>query len=935
MANPPELGLESVTKKSTDTPLILNLNLADSITTSDPVSRVGRTPPDAKDLQTGSSPFKRRAAEEEAGDQQGASQGGKPPNVVCEGDKCYIPGKGPEKEKPGSGSSFKLVELDIVQPNDTTATAPPVATPDASKREKGVKTPAAEEAVPGGVTPIPDVVRQELPEVVFPEDLLFPGFQLESPAPDTTKETLSKVEVPAPREVQPVGVVGRDEAGLAQHLKYPDNRERHIHRENNQVTEITTKDAEGTLKLVKRDGHWYARSQGLESEFKGTVEVDDNTGDVKFGIGQNTSRIEKADGSIKLETVTTSGAVLSANERNVVDEVIRKDKSGVKLVDANTIMETSPDGKAITWKKESEQWTAEGQEPRTAFAINSDGSVSYEADGITHRITDAGAHSVRAEGHATLHLDETGHVKGATTADGKHERSYKPFGETSDLQVVTLEDKTNGQIRTYTRASSDSLAWNVTDEKGRAMGVWHGEVKLDNDGTHSVRSCATDSFGRPIKPGQNDKWTVYGTDGSVTKQQFNADKTRSTFNGDNLVAFNGNGTKIELAEADGQPVIKISDTASGTTVSWTRGADSQWRSDAKESTEVRKDMKFTSTGDLSYETSRSEKVTVHNDKSTTVVGADKIVLDYNASNELVSSRKGDQQRTYVHKDGAVASVTERDLRTKQERVIFERKPANEETRTHIALSSNGELSYQNADGTAVIERTDGLHLELDPSGDTTKVVNGNLTRDFKYLGEGANKTLVEIKDSRPHGSSTYAETWTRRANEDGSLSDTYEGKNSLGQDLPARCGLTPCADGEYEYRLADEAEGSVAKVAKMSMPELARTSATIERPVTTDRALSASPAPVIERASVPQCNGRVCDNRAVYRSQVEIPSGCPTMRPATPTCTPGGSCAPRTIGTPYYSGNQYRTSWSSCSPCNSNYSQGRPVMNFIRGGRRR
>lgn len=933
MANPSEIGLETVTKKSTESTSTV-LNLANTMPISERLTRVADQPAvPATDNSGGlsfASPFKvATPAPAKAEKEESGTKSAKPEGLICIDDKCYLPGTEPKGKLPLAEVDEFNFDFDI--PEDPTASAPAATRPDAA-------TPKAKDAT---MPVVPETTS--FPDFLVPE-LFVPATATEAtpkPGSGSAEATPRSVDAaPLPKEVKAnTGSIEFDDNCHVSEITYPGGRHRAVGRENEELTSLTTKDSEGTLKLVQRDGHWYAQTQGLETELKGGVEVDDSTGDVVFGTGKDTWRREKPDGSVKLEHLTANGARISTDEKQKITEsVTRKDGSAVRSVDSTTIVEEAAGEQpaTVTWKKDGDQWKAEGKEPRTNFQIKADGSVSYESAGLKHVHTDAGAHSVSMEGHATLHLDDSGFIKGATTADGKHERVYDTFEKSSDLKMVTLEDKTTGEKRTYTRPDKDSLSWVVTNEEGKTTGTWYGEVKLDSNGTHSVRSCATDSAGRPIKPAQNDAWSVTSTDGVTTKQQFNADNTRATLNGNDVIAFNGNGRKLELGTTDGTTTIKVSDTVAAGNVTWTRGADDLWRSDVKDSTEVRKNMTFTATGDLSYETDKGVRVTVHSDRSR-VETADKVALEYNADNVLTGSRKGDMQRTFVRQNGQVQSVKETDLRTKQEKVLFERKPEGEETRTHVALSETGELSWQNADGSAVIERADGLHVELDQAGDTTKVVQGNLTRDFKYLGEGDQKTLVEIKDTRPHGSANYSETWTRAANEDGSLGANFQGKDSFGRDLPTRCGLTACADGEYEYRLEGDANDAAVRIAKMTMPEIqpvARTSA----PVVTERTPVVTTAPqVIERtaAVVPQCQGKVCDNRAVYRSQVEVPAGCPTMRPATPSCTPGGSCAPRQVGTPYYSGNPYGTSWSAPGSCNSGYAPNRPVLNFFRGGGRR
>lgn len=112
------------------------------------------------------------------------------------------------------------------------------------------------------------------------------------------------------------------------HLEYPsgDKTRDILFDKNDEAIEIISKDDSGTVRLVNKDGKWFAKLQDLELPVPGTIEAKRN-GDVSFQLSAVHIRTEKSDGSTISEKSNADGSQVSFNAENQIIKLSRKDGS--------------------------------------------------------------------------------------------------------------------------------------------------------------------------------------------------------------------------------------------------------------------------------------------------------------------------------------------------------------------------------------------------------------------------------------------------------------------------------------------------------------------------------------------------------------------------------------------------------------------------------
>ncbi len=616
-----------------------------------------------------------------------------------------------------------------------------------------------------------------------------------------------------PRQDQ-VSPVFFDQSGYATDIAYPNNKMRHIERDpqTHEAKVITTTTGEGTTRLVNQNGRWFMEVQGMQLPFPGKIEAGKN-GDIAMQTSADGIwRVEKPDGTITEEKENADGARISYDVNHRLSKITRQDGTTYEQPNSTTIIETHPGARPIVWSKqggEASIWTADsGAQARRNLTLSENGSVAFEdANGIKHTINGRGLETLEGAGLGKITPDASGRTAEVETADGKKVRKYEYFDDKGqDIKSITIVDKEKNSTTVYTRESADSKNWRSD------RGSWYGEIKVSADGVHSIRSSSR--YRSNDDDSKGGKWTSYHPDGRETTDQLNADGSRASYDKENnLVSYRSNdGVRIDRVNDQ----ITHYDPKIGQTIKWTKDADGSWKSDSERFKDSRKDLAFNTAGELSYTNDRGGKVQEHRDGSKQILEKDGTKLDFDRDGQIVKATKGNLERTFVRDGEGIKSVIDRNLSTKEERAIFDRRPPGEENRTNIFVSPNGDLSYQNPDGSAVIERSNMLHLELDKDGDLTRVVGPKSTREFRYIGEGDNKTLVSLTDTRKSEKGDKVENWSRVANPDGSFSNEFRSKDEKGNDRKSRYNITPCADGEYEYRLASDKAGDKVHVERLT-----------------------------------------------------------------------------------------------------------------------
>ncbi len=595
-------------------------------------------------------------------------------------------------------------------------------------------------------------------------------------------------------------------SGYVTDVAYPDGKMRHIERDpqTHEATLIVTEDREGSTKLSKQGGQWFMEVQGMALPFPGKVEVSKD-GDVSMQTTSNgVWRVEKANGDVTEEKENADGARVSFDSNHRLAKITRQDGTCLVQQNENIIVEARPGRNPIIWSNNGGVWTSDAADrPRKNLSLRDDGTVTFEdQSGIKHTVNGRGIETLEGAGFGRITPDASNRPSVVETADGKRLRKYEYFDEKgSDIKSVTIIDREKSSSVSYTRDSADSKQWKSE------RGSWSGEIKVSSDGVHSVRAAG-------YNQNSDSKWTSYHPDGRETTDSFANDGARLSYDKNNvLVSYRGpDGVRIDKLDNR----VTHYDPTHGGTVTWSKGADGMWTSDSPQFKDARKDINISASGEFSYVNDKGGKVQEHRDGSKQIVDRDGTKLDFDRNGEIIRATKGNLERTFIRDSAGIVSVRDRNLSSKEEKSIFDRRPAGQENRSKIFVDRNGDLSYQNPDGSAVIERSNMLHIDLDKDGDIKRVVGPKSTREFQYVGDGDTKSLASIVDTRKTEKGEKTESWTRVANPDGTLSNEFRGVDDKGKALKSRYSVTPCADGEYEYRLATDRPGEKIHVERLN-----------------------------------------------------------------------------------------------------------------------
>jgi hypothetical protein len=647
-----------------------------------------------------------------------------------------------------------------------------------------------------------DLLAAQLPDKLDQKAVANPGFKpLDIP---------NYYPVDRASDIQSGPKIGYDQSGFVTDINYPDGKMRHIDRDQttHEATAIFTQDRDGITKLVNQNGTWFMEVQGMNLPFPGKIDVSKD-GDIAMQTNASgVWRIEKANGSVSEEKENEDGARASFDSNHQIAKITRKDGASFEQLDQNRIVESHPGSKPITWTNLGGLWTSDsGDKPRKNMAMHDNATVTYEdSNAVKHTINGRGIETLEGAGMGKITPDISGRPQEVETADGQKVRKYTYFDEVgSDIKSVTIVDKKDNSTVTYSRESKDANQWR--NEKG---GYWQGNIKVSPDGVHSVRSS---QYGAE----ESGKWTSYHPDGRQTSDTINLDGSRSSYDESGaLVSFRGaDGSRMDRFSINGRDTIQHYNPKIGETITWTKGSDGFFKSDSARFPDARKDLTFSTNGEQNYSNEKGARVLERRDGTKQIVEKDGTKLDVDEKNQTVRATKGNLERTFIRDDNGIVAVRDRNTTSKEERIIFERRPAGEENRSNINIAPNGDLSYQNPDGSAVIERSNMLRLDLDKDGDITRVVGPKGSRVYQYIGEGDHKVVANVLDTRKTEKGEKTEQWTRVANPDGTLSNEFRSRQDDGKDRKPRYNLTPCAEGEYEYKLASDKPGDKAHVEKL------------------------------------------------------------------------------------------------------------------------
>ncbi len=278
-------------------------------------------------------------------------------------------------------------------------------------------------------------------------------------------------------------------------ITYPDGRNREFGRDAaGNLNSVTTRDSQGTSKLVKENGKWAAEIEGRRLPLPGAV-ILSAQGTLSLPLEPaGTFRTETVAGGVFTEKSNASQARVALNADGRIERITHKDGRSLSPVyengSLNQIVEEKGDGsKPVTWKKQRDIWSSDQQPPqqRLNMELHENGNLSYTGcDGLKHIVRGNGAQLLEGPGKGKFSFDRQGRISSIEYADGKTIRSFAYDGDTNKINSVTVDDKIKQTKRIYAR-NGNSDSWTITDGAGKNTGTWSGDVTLSPDGIYSVK----------------------------------------------------------------------------------------------------------------------------------------------------------------------------------------------------------------------------------------------------------------------------------------------------------------------------------------------------------------------------------------------------------------------------------------------------------------
>lgn len=349
--------------------------------------------------------------------------------------------------------------------------------------------------------------------------------------------------------------------------------------------------------------------------------------------------------------------------------------------------------------------------------------------------------------YAKATRDDSGRIKSIryNKDNSTYSFTYRPDGK-SLARVVVSNEKT-GTVTDY-RYSGNGDEWQVFDGNGWLRGIWHGDLRVASDGTYSQRA------GRNGTTAPDQFWQSFKLDGTVLKQWFADNGTVSTYDSKERLtkAERPDGVTLTCEYAADGKALKITQGKDSKLKTWAKQADNRWTCDSKEHPEFRQNLGFRWTGELTYLTTDGIKWIEKSDGKKRLSKPDGsiVLVDANGLVYKVYNLSGDY-RTYEYSAGKLSKCT---TVTAEGKWVWDASKDNNQRR-NLAVSATGEINYELADGSQVLETTNFASLKKNKAGELIEVVfpNGS-KRSFEYNG----KALAAVVDSNAAGNQSA--TWT-------------------------------------------------------------------------------------------------------------------------------------------------------------------------------
>ncbi|HEY9679520.1 MAG TPA: hypothetical protein V6C76_16040 [Drouetiella sp.] len=303
-----------------------------------------------------------------------------------------------------------------------------------------------------------------------------------------------------------------DRDGYVNKIEYPAERKtREFGRDSNgEINKLVTTTDKGQYTYTKEGGDWIYNAPNGKKYKAPDMMLDDN-GDFTKVVKDGVALTQRPDGSTYEESINAVGARVHLDENGRPDSVKRPDCSSVKASynengNLSQIVEHQ-DGKSITWNSDKKgNWISNEMPPQAVrdLKLETNGNLTYTSGETKYTVRSNGAELAERKGSEQCKFDEQGRMTSLKTAAGNGILTFSYSGSNEQPSSVQIKDQSRHTSKTYVHEPAKG-GWTQYDENNKSIGVWKGDIRVQDDGTYSIKA-------------KGDGWSDYHPNGKTEKE---------------------------------------------------------------------------------------------------------------------------------------------------------------------------------------------------------------------------------------------------------------------------------------------------------------------------------------------------------------------------------------------------------------------------------
>ncbi len=612
--------------------------------------------------------------------------------------------------------------------------------------------------------------------------------------------------------------VTTDNSGRVSKVSYPDEgKSREFGRDTNgDINKLTTTTKDGQWNYTKENGEWLLHGDNGKKTVAPGFEIS-REGEFSRYLENGEVQIQGLDGKIVKEHANVIGGQVRVNSEGQVEKVTRPDGSvlsanyeGGKLT---SISQQTKDGSTINFTRQNIDskdgdtvWKSDEAQPRTLtnVELSKNGNLAFTSeDGIKHIKRSNGGEIEEGSGKGKYQFDNEGRVTVIENADGKKSRTFTYSERNLEPNTAKIVDKEKNESNLF-QQTQDKSGYSLSSAAGQSS-VWPGEIKIQDDGTYSIR--ANDGAAN------KNIWDSFYPDGTKQKESRGADGTLSIFSDKGELVSSKNKSGRELnAEYDEKGLIRVEIKNQNETTIFGRNTDDTFSSNLSSEIDPVSKLAVHESG-ISFVRANGDKAKISNDGNVRIDKKDSSFVESNADGKVTKVGLDQQNyRSYSYsEDGKELRQVKEVTKAGGESTW---KSNNPDGRQFSSVSAEGFLTYQKQ-GKTFVEDTNLAKIELRDDLQPGKLTmpNGS-TRTFEY--DDKNK-LAKITDNKVTAIGEKNQVWNRVS--EGAEGNTFESRGDDGK-TTVRFDLTNDGSGNVHYKTktAEDGKERIARAADLLRP---------------------------------------------------------------------------------------------------------------------